>query len=183
MQIQYEKCTRRNCPKFTHCPAVNDQCDCVLNDLEELGDKEFLVMADQYNLEIFFCCLRLLPFYSSTFHQTNVENSQIRTEDNLLISRIQSLRLLHEVILRAEEGCSVFLPLCTPDWIEFVVQYQSKISSQISTVLVDEQPEVRLRGFALAFDRLAKTSTFVFNANSSNSIPARCRRPLCCSRP
>ena len=42
--------------------------------------------------------------------------------------------------------------------------------SQTDTVLVDEQAEVRLRGFALAFDRLAKASTFVFNANSSNCI-------------
>ena len=39
-----------------------------------------------------------------------------------------------------------------------------------STVLVDEQAEVRLRGFASAFDRLAKASTFVFNANSSDII-------------
>ena len=36
-------------------------------------------------------------------------------------------------------------------------------SSQIGTVLVDQQAEVRLRGFVLAFDRLAKASTFVFN--------------------
>ena len=40
----------------------------------------------------------------------------------------------------------------------------------MGTVLVDGQAEVRLRGFALAFDRLAKASTFVFNANSSNFI-------------
>ena len=38
--------------------------------------------------------------------------------------------------------------------------------SLIGTVLVDELAGVRLRGFALAFDRLAKASTFVFNANS-----------------
>ena len=42
--------------------------------------------------------------------------------------------------------------------------------SKIGTVFVDEQAEVRLRGLALAFDRLAKTSTFVFDANSSNFI-------------
>ena len=42
--------------------------------------------------------------------------------------------------------------------------------SKIGTVLVDEQPEVRLRGFAFAFGRLAKVSTFVFNANSSDFI-------------
>ena len=39
-----------------------------------------------------------------------------------------------------------------------------------------------LRGFALAFDRLAKASTFVFNeifSSSSQRSPARCRRTLC----
>ena len=67
----------------------------------------------------------LLPFYSATFHQTNVENSQIRTEDNLFISRIQSLHLLLEVILRVEEEGLVFLPLSMLDRIELLVHYQS----------------------------------------------------------
>ena len=84
---------------------------CVLNDLEELGDKEFLVLMDQYNIEIFSCFLRLLPLYSSTFHQTNVESSQIRTEDNPLVSRIQSLHLLLEVDDHDEEEYSVILTL------------------------------------------------------------------------
>ena len=85
MHIQYHKCTRRNCPELSHCPGVKDQWDCVLNDLEELG---------QYSIEIFYCCLRLLPFCSSTFHRTNAESSQNRSEDKLLISRIQSPNLL-----------------------------------------------------------------------------------------
>ena len=42
--------------------------------------------------------------------------------------------------------------------------------SQRGTVLADEQAEVGLRGLALAFGRLAKASTFVFNANSSDFI-------------
>ena len=37
-------------------------------------------------------------------------------------------------------------------------------------VLVDELAGVRLCGFVLAFDRLAKASTFVFKAKSSNCI-------------
>ena len=53
------------------------------NDLEELRDKEFLVLTDQYTIEIFSCFLRLLPLYSSTSHQTNGESTQIRSEDNL----------------------------------------------------------------------------------------------------
>ena len=38
------------------------------------------------------------------------------------------------------------------------------------TVFKDELSKIRLRGFALAFDRLAKASTFVFNAQSSDFI-------------
>ena len=75
---------------------MKDQWDCVLNDLEELGVKEFLVFMDQYNIEIFSCYLRLLPLYSSTFHQTNVAVAQDRSEDYLLISWIQSLQRLLE---------------------------------------------------------------------------------------
>ena len=75
---------------------MKDQQDCVLNDLEELGDKEFFLI-DQYNTEIFSCFLLLLPCCSSTFHQTNVENTQNGSEENLLFSRIQSLHHLLEV--------------------------------------------------------------------------------------
>ena len=74
--------------------SIELKWDCVLNDLEELGDKEFLVLMDQYSIELFSCCLRLLPLYSSTFHQTNVESAQDRSEDIPLISRIQSLHFL-----------------------------------------------------------------------------------------
>ena len=66
---------------------------------------------DQYNIEIFSCFLRLLPLYSSTFHQTNVEIAQIRSEDNLLISRVQSLHRLLEVGDHDEEEYSVVLTL------------------------------------------------------------------------
>ena len=40
----------------------------------------------------------------------------------------------------------------------------------MGTVFVDELAEIRLWSFALAFDRLAKASTFVSNAKSSNCI-------------
>ena len=50
---------------WTPCHAVQDQWDCVLNDLEELGDEGFLVLTDQYSIETFSCCLRLLPSCSS----------------------------------------------------------------------------------------------------------------------
>ena len=95
------------------------------NDLEELGDEEFLVLTDQYSTEIFSCCLSLLPSCSSIPHQTNAESSQNRSEDHLLISRIRSLHLRLEVMLRAEEECLVFLPLGTLDRVELLVQCQS----------------------------------------------------------
>ena len=88
-----------------------------------------LVLMDQYNIEIFSCYLRLLPFTLPHFHQTNVESAQICPKDNPLISRILSHHLLLEVILRAEEECLFFLPLGKLlgklDRIELLVQYQS----------------------------------------------------------
>ena len=38
LHIRFDTCTRRNCSGLTHCPAVWDQKDCVLNGLEELGN-------------------------------------------------------------------------------------------------------------------------------------------------
>ena len=54
LHIRRVKCTRRNRLELIHCPAVLDQWDSVLNDLQELGDQEFLVLMDQYNIEVFF---------------------------------------------------------------------------------------------------------------------------------
>ena len=90
---------------------MKDQWDCVLNDLEELGGKEFLVLTGQYNIEAFSCCLRFLPSCSSTYHQTKVESAQICSEDHLLVSRIRSLHLLLEVDDHDEEEYSVVLTL------------------------------------------------------------------------
>ena len=106
---------------------MTDQWDCVLNDLEELGDKEFLVLMDQDNIEIFSCYLRLLPSYSSTFHQTNFESTQIRSEDHISIYRIQSLHLLLKVDDHDEEEYSVVLTLGKRQANKFLAQYQSKI--------------------------------------------------------
>ena len=70
--------------------------------LKRLGGKEFF-LKDQYNTEIFSCFLLLLPLFFSTFHQTNVENAQNGSDDNLLFSRIQSLHRLLEVDYHDEE--------------------------------------------------------------------------------
>ena len=127
LHIRYDKSTRKNCSELRHCPVVKEQWDSVLNDLEELGDKEFLVLMDQYNIEIFSCFLRLLPLYTSIFHQTNVEIAQDRSEDNLLISGIQSLHHLLEVDYHDEEECSVASTLDNRWTNNLVVQYQNKI--------------------------------------------------------
>ena len=47
LHIKCDKCTRRNRSESIHCPVVKDQWGCVLNDLEEFGGKEFLVLMDQ----------------------------------------------------------------------------------------------------------------------------------------
>ena len=60
---------------------------CVLSDLEELESKEFLVLTDGYSIEIFSCCLRLLPSCTSIHHQTHIENAQICSEDHILVYR------------------------------------------------------------------------------------------------
>ena len=98
-----------------------------MNDLEELGDKEFLVLTVQYNIEIISCFLRFLPFYSSTVQQKNTEAAQIRFEDNLLISRTQSLHLLLEEDDHDEEEYSVVLTLGERLKNNFLTQYQFKI--------------------------------------------------------
>ena len=96
-----------------------------MNDLEELGDKEFLVLMDQYNIEIFSCFLRILPMYSSTFHQTNVENVQDRSEDIPSFFRIQSPHRLLEVDDHDEEEYSVVLTLGKRRANNLLAQYQS----------------------------------------------------------
>ena len=120
---------------------MKDQWDCVLNDLGELGGKEFLVLTSQYNIEIFSCCLHLLPSYSSTFHQTNVKSSQNRSEDNLLISKIQSPHLLLEVDHHDEE-CERALLAKGPDSSLGEV-YKGSCSGDIHTE--EEEVEVKVQ--------------------------------------
>ena len=101
--------------------------DCVLNDLEELESKEFLVLTGQYSIEIFSCFLRLLPSCSSIHHQTNTESSQNRSGDHPSVSRIQSLHLLLEVDHHDEEEYSAVLTLGKRHANKFLVLHRSKI--------------------------------------------------------
>ena len=95
--------------------------------LEELDGEEFLVLTRQNSVEIVYCCLRLLPFCSSIHHQTNVENSQIRTEDHLSVSRIRSHHLLLEIDHHDEEEYSVVLTLGDRYANKFLAPHRSKI--------------------------------------------------------
>ena len=79
----------------------------------------------QYNIEIFSCFLRLLPLYSSTSHQTNVEIAQDRSEEVPLFSRIQSLHHLLEVDDHDEEEYSVVLTLGKRLAKNLLAQHQS----------------------------------------------------------
>ena len=115
--IQCCKYVGRIHAELSHCPAMKDQWDYVLNNLEELGDKEFSVLMDQYNIEIFSCCLR--PFATCTlpllirpmFGLHNIV-PKIHTPS---ISRVQSLHHLLEVDDHDEEEYSVVLILVS-DW-------------------------------------------------------------------
>ena len=141
---------------------MKDQRDCVLNDLEEPEGKEFLFRTNQYNIKIFSFYLRLLPSCSSIHNQTNIESTQICSEDHLSVSRIRSPHLLLDVVLRVEDECLFFLPLGKLDQIELLVQYQSIFFARIGTVLEDQQAFEGLLGSALALDRLANANTSVF---------------------
>ena len=162
---------------------MKDQWDCVLNDLEELGDKEFLVLMDQYNIEIFSCFPSLLPLYSSTFHQTKVEIVQNRSEDNPLISRIQSLHLLLEVDHHDDEEYSVVLTLGT-----WRIIFWLNISSRSFT---DRYSFCRWVGrstsswfcFSLWSDSQKQVHSFSTQnlQTASQRFPARCCRPPCWS--
>ena len=84
---------------------MKDQWDCVLNDLEELGNTQLFL--NLHNTEIFSCVLLLLPWRSSTFRQTNDDKTQNYLEDDLLFSRIQSLHHCLNVDFHDEEDGSV----------------------------------------------------------------------------
>ena len=101
------------------------------------------------------------------FHQTNIESSQIRPEDYLFN--------LQNSIAPSSSRCNcpcrrrVFSLFATGyAWLDWALGSISVYNlTRIGTVLVNEQAEVGLLGFALAFDRLAKANTFVFNASAS----------------
>ena len=110
LHIRCGTCTRRNRSEFIHCLVMKDQWDCVLNDLEELGDKEILFLMDQYKIESFLVSSDFLPLYSSLFIRPMLRLHKI-VPMILLYSRIQSLHHLLEVDDYDEEEYSIVLTL------------------------------------------------------------------------
>ena len=108
---------------------MKDQQDCVLNDLEELGGTRLFLM-NPHNTGIFSCFLLLLPCCSSTFRQTNDDNTRNDHEGDLLFSRIQSLHHCLEVGFHDEEDKSISSTLDNRRANIFVVQHQFKFSPQ-----------------------------------------------------
>ena len=88
----------------------------------------------------------------------------------ILFSRNQAHHLLLEVIDHDEEENSIFFVIGKARLHRVPGSISVHLLSHISTVLAEEQAEVGLRGVALAFGRLAKASTFIFNANSSDFV-------------
>ena len=81
---------------------MKDQWDYVLNDLEELGDKQ-LFLKYQCSTDISFLVLLLLPSIISNDHLPNVVLVEIGSEDNSLSSRIELLRRLLVVLFETVE--------------------------------------------------------------------------------
>ena len=166
---------------------MKDQWDCLLNDLEELGNQEFPVLMDQYNIEIFSCFLCLLPLYSSTFHQTNVEIAQDRSEDIPLISRIQSLHHLLEVDDHDEEEYSIVLTLSERLANNLLANYQSTFFLrwvQFLWMSWQEHVFVVLFQFLICSQKQVHSFPTQNLRTASRRFSARCcRTPCCCSSP
>ena len=108
--------------------------------------------------------------YSSTFPQTNVEIAQDRSEDIPSISRTQLLHHLLDVDDHDEEEYSVVLTLANRLANNLLVQHQSTFFHRWVKFLWMGWQKYVFVVFALAFGRLAKANTFVFNAKLSNCI-------------
>ena len=105
----------------------------------------------------FSCFLLLLPCFSSTYRQTNDDNTRNVSEDCLLFSRIQSLHHFLWVDFHHEENESISSTLHKSEIEHFPGSTSVQVLSPIGIVLGDKLASSRLCGFALAFDRHAKS--------------------------
>ena len=78
--IQHVKCTRRNCLESTYCPEVNYQWDCVLNDLEELRDKQ--TIAPESSVQ--YWNLLFIPPPPAAKHAVHRSSNKQRGSENWL---------------------------------------------------------------------------------------------------
>ena len=115
-----------------------------------------MFLKNQNNTEIFYFLI-LLPCCSSTFRQTNDDNTRNVAEDYLGFSRIQSLHHCLEVGFHDEEDGSISSTLENRIAIVFLVQHRSKFFPHREKFLWMSQQNLVFVGFALAFDRLAKS--------------------------
>ena len=156
-------------PLFDPPCRVPPTCLIIFNMLE-LEGKEFLVLTGQYSIEIFSCCLRLLAFCSSTFHQTNIESTQICSDDHLSVSK----NSIAPSSSRGNSPCRrrVFILSATgyawSNWAPGSISIH--VLSRIWKVLDDEQEVEGLLGFAVALHRLANANTSVFVVEVSCSL-------------
>ena len=126
LHIQYDKCSRRNCSESTHCPAVKDQWDCVLNHLKELGDKRISCpdgSVQYWNLFLLPQLPAILLYHTSSDQYWEYSNLFRRTSFSLQISIAPSSS-------RGNSPCRrrvfiLFATGCELDRIELFVQYQS----------------------------------------------------------
>ena len=116
--------------------------------------------------------LRLWPSYSSTFHQDQCwDCTRFAPKIIFKSPEFESLLLLLEV----DDHWRRWVLCCFWHWVSdcriiFWLNISPLSFPDGYGFFVDELAGVRLRGFVLGFDRLAKASTFVFNAISSNCI-------------
>ena len=167
LHIRRDKCTRRNCSELIHCLVMKDQWDCVLNDLEELGNTQ-LFWKNQDSAGIFsYFLLLLLPSFSSTFRQTNDDSTRNVSED-YFFSRIQSLHHCLEVSFQWRRRWINFIDTEQSDSDCFPGLTSVQVLSLKSMVLVDALATSRFCGFAFAFVRHAKSFASSCNAYSSS---------------
>ena len=81
MHIQCGKYVGRIHAELSHCLAMKDQGDYVLNVLEELGDKQ-LFLKYQCSTDISFLLLLLLPSMLSNDHPTKKGLVDIDSDEN-----------------------------------------------------------------------------------------------------
>ena len=119
--------------------SMKDQWDYVLNDLEELGDKQ-LFLKYQCSSDISFLVLLLLPSIISNDRLTNVILVEIDFDDNSWSCRIELLRRFLVVLFESvEEDWLLSSKSRTQREKNLLVQYQSTFFHSSEWCSVNQQ--------------------------------------------